>query len=159
MRKTAIAAMLLATLIIGSGRADAATLQVTLSLDGNTEIDIPITIPPGIGEFQALDGLWGRVTYNGALVAHYVYARDNKTHALMPSPNPYPNQWFTFAIRTVGAPSDLLMFQGTARPPADGGGIYGGVTVATGALAFLREATFTVISSGNGSDLILTFTY
>lgn len=151
MRKITIAIALLAALVVNSGRAEAATLQLVLNPDGDKDIDI--VIPDFPGEFGALDSSWGRLTYNGALVAYYVFSREDKIHAGNQLPSNYPNPWFTLIIRTIGAPSELLILQGAARPLAEGGGSFGGVTVGTGALAFLRDARFTLAAG------VLTLTY
>lgn len=154
MRTFATAAVLVATLVAGAVRADAATLQVAFTVDGFRDIEIPITTFPG--EFQAVDSSWGGVTYGGGLVGYWVLGRDDLRHAGSLAPTVYPNPLYTIAIRTVGAPSQLLILSGASHP-LPGGGIVGGVTVATGALAFLRGATFTTAIVNN--VFTVTFTY
>lgn len=151
--RTAIALTVL--LAAGAVRAEAATLQVTLALDGFKEIEIPIATPPG--EFDALQTAWGRVLFNGAVVAYYMIDVENKTHSGSLVPTNYPDPWIRIAIRTIGAGSELLLLEGTARPLAAGGGTFGGVTVATPGLSFLRFASFTSVSGPGG--LTVTFTY
>jgi hypothetical protein len=82
---------------------------------------------------------------------------EDKRHLGSLAPTVYPNPWITIMIRTVGAPSELLVLEGTVKPLEEGGGTFGGVTVATGTLAFLRGATFTTAVTGSG--IALTFTY
>lgn len=155
MKRIAVSMGVLAVLAFGSLRADAATLVVTLANDGSKEIEIPITTPPG--EFDALQTAWGRVLFNGAIVAYYMIDVENKTHSGSLAPTNYPDPWIRIAIRTIGAGSELMLLEGTARPLAAGGGTFGGVTVATPGLAFLRFATFTSVAGPGG--LTLTFTY
>lgn len=151
MRKMAIAAALSAMLVGSVGQVDAATITVVLNPDGNKEIDIPITQDPT--EFEALLSSWGRLTFNGSLVGFYVFSREDKIHSGSQAPTDYPNPQSTIAIRALGVPTQVLILTGVARPLAEGGGAMGGVTVATGPLAFLRGATFTLVSG------VLTFTF
>ncbi len=155
MRATPIVAMLLAVLLAGPGQSEAATLQVAFQVDGFRDIEIPINTFPG--EFQLLDSSWGQVLVGGGLVGHYVFARHDVRHAGSLAPTEYPSPLCTIAIRTVGTPSQLLILDGASQPLADGGGIVGGVTVATGPLAFLRGATFTTAIVNN--VFVVTFTY
>ena len=146
---------LCAVLALDAVPADAATIQVTLNLAGFREIEIPIPVPPG--EFRAQDSSWGTVTFNGALVGYYVFSTEEKQHTGSLAPTVYPNPWYTIAIRAIGSPSELLVLEGSRKPLAEGGGAFGGVTVATGALAFLRGATFTTEATASG--VVLTLTY
>jgi hypothetical protein len=146
------AVMLVAFMAAAVGRADAATFQLALLVDGSKDIDINIA-PVEPGEFKALDSSWGRLTLDGALVATYVHTREDKIHSGSMAPTDFPNPFYRIAIRAIGAPTEVLILEGAARPLAEGGGAKGGVTVATGALAFLRGATFTLA----GGVLTLTF--
>lgn len=155
MRKMALAVTLLAALVATSARADAATLQVTLNLEGNKDIDIPIDGPPT--EFKALQAAWGNVTFNGAIVGNYVFDTQDKRHVGSQAPTQYPSPFVKIMIRTIGAPAQLLVLEGTRRPIDEGTGTFGGVTVATGPLAFLRGASFTT-EVVNGA-VVITFTF
>lgn len=151
MRRMALAAVMLAVILANAARADAATITLVLNPDGDKEIDIPIAGPPT--EFEALLSSWGRLTFNGSLVAFYVFSREDKIHSGSQAPTDYPNPQTTIAIRALGAPTQVLILTGVARPGGEGGGVLGGVTVATGPLAFLRGATFTLVSG------VLTLTF
>ncbi len=156
MRKIALAVMLVAGLVGGAARAEAATVQITLTPEGSREIDIPVM--PFPGEFKALLSSWGNVTVGGSgIVAYYVFDTQDKRHSGSQAPTEYPNPFFKIMIRTVGAPSQLLVLEGTRLPLAEGGGVFGGVTVATGPLAFLRGADFQTAVSG--STVVVTFTF
>jgi hypothetical protein len=157
MRKMVMAVTLLAALVATSGRADAATLQVLLHVEGDKEIDIPIDQPPL--EFQGLIASWGNVTFgNGnVLVGHYVFDREDKRHQGTLAPTQYPNPFVKIMIRTVGIPSQLLVLEGSVPGPGEGSGTFGGVTVATGPLAFLRGADFTTEVTSEG--VLVTFTF
>jgi hypothetical protein len=148
-------ATLLGVLLWGPDPAEAATIQVTLNPAGSRDIDIPISVPPG--EFAAQRSSWGSVTFNGALVGYYVFSRADKQHLGNLFPTVYPNPWYTIVIRIVGSPSELLVLEGSRKPLSEGGNPFGGVTVATGSLAFLRGATFSTIATGGG--VVLTLTY
>ena len=150
-----VVTLLLPLLVVGTVPADAATIQVTLNVQGFREIEIPITVFPF--EFQAQESSWGSVTFNGALVGYYVFSVEEKQHTGSLAPTVYPNPWYTIVIRTIGSPSELLVLEGSRKPLDEGGGAFGGVTVATGPLAFLRGATFTT-SAANGT-VVVTFTY
>ena len=151
MRTTISTVMVLLALFGLAQRADAATLQVTLNLMGQREIEIPIAQFPT--EFRALDSTWGSVTVNGAVVGYYILSRSDMRHAGSQAPSVYPDPWYTLVIRTVGTPSDLLIMQGSRRTLAEGGAAFGGVTVATAGVAFLRGAQFQLENS------VLTLTY
>lgn len=151
-----LVAALFGVLWSGPDRAEAATIQVTLNVIDFRDIDIPITTPPG--EFAAQRSSWGSVTLSGAVVGYYVFSAEDKQHLGSLAPTVYPNPWYTIVLRITGSPSELLVLEGTRRPLNEGGGTFGGVTVATGALAFLRGATFTTAATGSGV-VVLTLIY
>jgi hypothetical protein len=151
MRRMALAAVMLAVMLGSAAHVEAATLIVNLVGDDSKEIDIDTPVAPF--EFTLLDTSWGRVTYQGGLVAYFVHNREDLINAGSLLPTNYPNPAYSLHIRTIGSPAELLVLHGAARPLADGGGAFGGVTVATGPLAFLRNARWT-LSAG-----VLTFTY
>jgi hypothetical protein len=153
--KCVLVATLFGVLLSGIDRAEAATIQVTLNPIGFREIEIPITTPPG--EFDALTSSWGSVTLSGALVGYYVFSTEDKQHTGSLAPTVYPNPWYTIVVRITGSPTELLVLEGSRQPLNEGGGTFGGVTVATGALAILRGATFTTAATGSG--VVLTLIY
>ena len=154
MRKTMVAVVLLASLAANAQGAEAATLQVTLIFVAGRDITIPVEIPQYV-EFKAQRSDWGTVTVGGGLVAYYVFSFQDLRH----EPNPgllYPQNLVTIVTRTASSPSELLVLHGSDWP--EGPGSRGNVIVATGALSFLRGASFPTAPAGAGSR-VLTFTY
>jgi hypothetical protein len=156
MRKTVVALVLFGSIVGHAGAANAATLQVLLNLVGSRDIDIPVQGPPYV-EFRAQRSSWGTATVSGALVGYYVFSADDRRHEVTDAAT-YPGTQYTVMIRTVGAPAELLVLRGGARPLSQGGGTFGSVIVATGSLAFLRGAAFTTVLAG-GNTTVLTLTY
>jgi hypothetical protein len=105
---------------------------------------------------------WGEVRYNGAKVGTYVMRQEYSQANSSSSTTPYPTPLMTLTLRLdppFGSRFDTLILHGTYPGVANPGNItvIGNVSVGTGALAFLRGASW-ALAVGIG-DIPLTFTY
>lgn len=162
LSRTLVGSMIAVALLLASAdpaRAATATVQLVPV----TSQDVDIDIPPG-NEFKVLRSTVGNVLFNGATIGTYVMRQEFGLLNSSSTTTPYPTPLVTITLRLdppVGTHFDTLTMVGTV--PGVGPNpaqitIFGNVTVATGALAFLKTASFSMSTNGGpGVPLTLTF--
>lgn len=152
---------LLAILLFASaGAAQAATITVGLQIVDSESVNVEVS--PGVSVL-VVRSTWGNVRFNGITVGTYVMRQEFSMPGNTNTNTPYPMPLTTITLRLdppVGSRFDTLVMHGTVPGDTPNPGqitSFGGVSTATGALAFLRGATWTT-SVGVG-DVPLTFTY
>ncbi len=157
-----VAVMIAVGLFLSSAeRAEAAT--ATIQLVPVTSRDVDVQLPP-TDEFKVLRSTVGNVLFEGATIGTYVMRQEFGLVNSSATNTPYPTPLVTITIRLdapVGTHFDTLTMVGTvpgSGPNPNSITIFGNVTVATGSLAFLKTASFSMSTNGGpGVPLTLTF--
>jgi hypothetical protein len=161
LNRVLVGSMVVVALVLaGADRAQAAT--ATIQLVPVTSQDVDIQLPPN-NEFKVLRSTVGNVLFNGATIGTYTMRQEFDLVTSSSTTTPYPTPLVTITVRLdppVGTRFDVLIMQGTVPGVAspDNITIFGNVAVATGNLAFLKTAIFTMSTNGGpGVPLTLTF--